>query len=295
LNIDFPAPVAGKTRPFVALNGKIAPLWFESSGADMNKLVVGSLMIAAAAWAVPAKAADLPVKAAPPVEVLANWTGSYIGVGAGWMRDEADAFWPNATPGLVRGFSHSQDRGVGTLFTGANYQWGQFVIGYEGAGIVPFDGERLSAGTPNTGCPNPAFTCQAGIRNLYTLGGKLGWAPTDYWLIYGIGGWARGEVRSRSFANANGSLFDELVVKNNGWFAGAGIDWVVNRNKWVDLIIGVQYQHVDLGGVTFLSPGDLFSPLGINRRDVSSITADIVTARLSVKWNQPIWAAWLPR
>jgi outer membrane immunogenic protein len=255
----------------------------------MKKLIIGTLFLAAAGFAGAANAADLPLKAPPPMVPVGNWTGATIGVGAGWMHDRVDGFWPNAAP-LVQGFTYEQDRVAGELFMGGQMQFGQFVLGYETAGVIPID-SRLGNGSPNAGCPNPAFTCRAGIMNMYTVGAKVGWSPmpTNDWLIYAVGGWAGGEVRSRSF-NAAGSTVDLLQQKSdNGWFAGVGVDYVVNRTPWADLIIGFQYRHVELGGQTFVSPVDLFSPLGANRRDLSSDNADIITGRVTVKFNHPMW------
>lgn len=256
----------------------------------MKKLIIGTLFLAATGFVGAANAADLPLKAPPPMVPVGNWTGTYIGAGVGWMHDRADGFWPNAAP-LVQSFSYEQDRLAGELFTGSQIQFGQFVIGYESAGIVPIN-SHLDNGSPNTGCPNVALTCRAGIQDLFTIGGKLGWSPlpTNDWLLYAIGGWASGEVRSRSFVNATGFRFDSIVNdRDHGWFVGAGVDYVVNRNRWVDMIVGFQYRHVELDGTSLLSPVDAFSPAGPNRRDLSNTSADIITGRLSVKWNHPIW------
>jgi len=256
----------------------------------MKKLIIGTLFLAAAGFAGAANAADLPMKAPPPMVPVGNWTGTYIGAGAGWMHESVDAFWVNAPVGLVNSFSYGQDRAAGELFMGSQMQFGQFVLGYETAGVVPIESNRFD----NGGCPNIANACAAGIRNLFTVGAKLGWSPmpTNDWLIYAVGGWASGEVRSRQTVILTGFTVDDIVNgRSNGWFAGAGVDYVVNRNRWADLIIGFQYRHVELDGSTFVSPVDLFSPFGANRRDLSNISSDIITGRLTVKWNHPMWEA----
>ena len=255
----------------------------------MRKLIIGTLFAAAAGFAGAANAADLPMKAPPPMVPVGNWGGTYIGAGAGWMHDSVDAFWPNAPVGF-QSFSYGQDRAVGELFTGSQMQFGQFVLGYETAGVIPIDTSDLHRGA----CPNVANACQAGINNLFTVGAKLGWSPlpSNDWLLYAIGGWATGEVRARQNVILTGFQVDNVVNnRSNGWFAGAGVDYVVNRTRWADLIVGFQYRHVELEGSTFLSPVDLFSPLGVNRRDFSNPSADIITGRLTVKWNHPMWEA----
>src|SRR5262249_25168666 len=75
------------------------------------------------------QAADLPVKAPPPVVVPFTWTGFYVGgnIGAAWGHRD----WADATRGLA--FSQTSDaRFIGGGQAGFNYQFSNFVIGVEG-------------------------------------------------------------------------------------------------------------------------------------------------------------------
>ena len=35
--------------------------------------------------------------------------------------------------------------------------------------------------------------------------------------------------------------------RNNGWYAGGGFDYMVHKGPLVDVILGLEYQHYDVG------------------------------------------------
>ena len=43
------------------------------------------------------------------------------------------------------------------------------------------------------------------------------------------------------FTIANGAS------RNNGWYAGGGFDYMVHKGPLVDVILGLEYQHYDVG------------------------------------------------
>jgi outer membrane immunogenic protein len=122
------------------------------------------------------------------------------------------------------------------------------------------------------------------------LGGRLGYAWSN-WLIYGDGGGARSAVVS----NLNtGTLnppvnndYDSILSTHKGWYAGAGVEYVLMKGGVFDLIGGLEYQHIDLGTQTELSSlFPAFSPCPPGN-DCRAITAkdNLVRVRLSVKLN----------
>jgi outer membrane immunogenic protein len=87
----------------------------------MKKFLIVNAMLAA--MAMPAMAADLPVKTRPYSAPVFNWTGCYVGahVAAGGMHD----YW-------------TDEHGYGALAggqVGCNYQAGVLVVGIEGEGF----------------------------------------------------------------------------------------------------------------------------------------------------------------
>jgi outer membrane immunogenic protein len=231
---------------------------------------------------VAASAADLPVKAPPPVVVVPDfsWTGLWVGADFGGEWNSQKAFWPNSV-GIVN-FNHSSSQGVGGLHFGGQYQWSNnFVLGGEVAWFSSFN-DTMVAGTPLSGCPNAAFTCQAGVESVVTIGPRLGYAWRDV-LFYGMGGWASGEIDTRVFSN--NVQQDNFSRRHDGWFAGAGIDWAAWKGRQTAIIIGLEYKHVDLGTATMISPVDGFSTcIGVNCRTIRT-SMDVVQAKFSIKFD----------
>ncbi|MFO1110565.1 MAG: hypothetical protein U1E61_15385 [Bradyrhizobium sp.] len=234
-----------------------------------------------------ASAADLaarPYTKAPPPVVASvfNWTGFYVGGNVGGMWTDQNAFWLNSNL-ATRNFNHDQSTGIGGAQIGAQYQWSNVVLGVEAAWFTGFDSGQVT-GSPLTGCPNAGFTCQARVSDIWTVGPRLGYAVND-WLFYGTGGYANGRISTRAFSNATGIVFDDFSNRQGGWFAGAGIEWAAWKSGSTALVLGAEYQHIDLGTARMASPGDGGACL-INCRDIDT-KIDLVRARLSVKFGPP--------
>jgi outer membrane immunogenic protein len=242
-------------------------------------LVLSALVLGTSA----AAAADLPMKAAPvPYIPEFSWTGVYVGANFGGMWTSQSSFWPNRTPlSLVGNFGHDGSFGVGGLHTGAQYQWANnFVLGVDLSWFTGFQDTQV-VGAPNTGCPNVAFTCAAGLGSVFTVGPKLGYAWHDV-MFYGDFGYANGEI-SASALSARG-FQDNFSQRHDGWFAGAGVDWAVWKGRQTAIILGLDYKHVDLGTTTMISPFDGVSFCSFNCRTVRT-SADVVQAKFSIKWD----------
>jgi outer membrane immunogenic protein len=240
------------------------------------------LTTAAVVLAAPVFAADMarPVMKAPVAPVpFYNWSGFYVGVDGGWAGSRQDVNWPFSTG--TTAFSHDRDSGFLSAHVGVQWQFGNFVLGVEGSGV--FLSSHLETGSPPTGCPNTLFTCQASVDQLWTVGPRAGVVLGNNWLVYGTGGFASGRVRTRSFLTSSGAIFDDLSHRDDGWFIGGGVEYMVanwGNHAW---IFGAEYRHVDLGTHRFLSVSGVPDT---NTRDVDT-TVDLVAARLSLKWN---WA-----
>lgn len=251
----------------------------------MRRLALAFLGAAAVSVTV-AQAADIPVKApvykAPPpiVAPVYNWSGIYVGGNVGYMWVDQDATWPGSALAITS-FTHHPDSGIGGFQAGIQYQWTNIVLGVEFSWFTTFNND-FSTGSPQSGCPDATFTCQTRLDNVWTVGPRLGWALND-WLIYGTGGYADGDIHTRSFTTATGAVFDDFGHRHGGWYAGGGVEYAIWKSPVFDGIIGVEYQHIDLGTVQMLSPGDggVFGP---DTRDIRT-TADLVRARLSIKGN----------
>lgn len=252
----------------------------ESLGGHVMKKI--ALLLSALAFGITttAMAADLPVKA-PPVPFVPefSWSGVWVGANFGGEWTSQKAFWPNGT-GILN-FKHDGSTGVGGLHTGAQYQFGNnWVLGGEVAWFSSFTDSQV-IGTPNTGCPNVVFSCSAGLESVVTIGPRLGYAWHDV-LFYGTAGWANGEINTRSTSLRG--VFDGFSKRQDGWFAGAGVDWAVWKGRQTAIIIGLEYKHIDLGTATMISPADGVSFCSIDCRTIRT-SADVVQAKFSLKFD----------
>jgi outer membrane immunogenic protein len=233
-----------------------------------------------------ASAADLPYKAPMMAPVQAfDWSGWYAGVGLGGSWNDFDWVYGNGFVPAPNPVKHDQSM-VG-FHGGAQYQFGGLgfgsglVVGYEYTGSFAMDG--FGGGSV---CPFPGpLTCQAKIENLYTIGGKLGLA-WDRFMIYGTGGWAGGNVQTHEIIDATGAIQFATKQWHNGWFVGGGLDYAFYHTAGTDWIIGVDYKHVELDTVYHSVAPAIVSPLV--DRNVTP-TSDILMARLTVKFQGPLW------
>lgn len=240
-----------------------------------------------------ATAADLPVKAPPPPPVVPfDWSGAYGGVSLDWVESRTSWQYANPAPATLQPFTNKQDQAGWGFHAGVQQQWGQFVLGIDGDYTIlnaQFVG-TASNGTVTSVCTaNLGQVCQTNLDYLAMAGGKVGWAWTD-WLFYGEGGWAGGSIHSR-LQNVNVTLFDTTNNNNyhNGWYAGGGIDYAVFKSATMDVIVGADYRHVDLGNHFQASSADGPlgfgpSPPGVNGRNIGA-TVDMVRFSVSLKSN----------
>ena len=93
--------------------------------------------------------------------------------------------------------------------------------------------------------------------------------------------------RARTCITVTGTLRTQLTrlngqSRNNGWYAGGGFDYMVHKGPLVDVLLGVEYQHFDVGSKNAFC----FNP-GCNAAtgwdyDLGA-KGDIVRARLTIK------------
>jgi hypothetical protein len=106
-------------------------------------------------------------------------------------------------------------------------------------------------------------------------------------MIYATGGYASADLKGTycstvtsicgpAFSNQNGAS------RNNGWYAGGGFDYMVHKGPLVDVLLGLEYQHFDVGSKNAfcVNPG-CNVPTGADY-DLSA-KGDIVRARLTIK------------
>ena len=224
----------------------------------MKKLFSISGLAAAAvfAYAGSASAADMPVKAPPPVVVAPyDWSGLYVGFHDGYewatVHDTAPVSGFTQTDSKVRNGIVGFHVGIQKQFMMSS--WGAWVIGVEGSLNEP---TKRNDPSNYTSCLNPAFSC--GISNFHdnwTAGGRLGLAfnlASGGWLFGGdylltvSGGYAtaifqRADINVATGAPNSGA--DQSLAWHHGAYVGAGLEHVLAKGNLVDWISGVDYQH----------------------------------------------------
>ena len=207
----------------------------------MKRILLSSLALIALAGS-SAFAADMPVKAPPPVvaPLPFSWSGFYIGGHIGGAKVERCLELT-----LLNADACADRTGwLGGGQIGYNWQAGQVVFGVEFSGSFADLGGGVNAGV----LPGGVFFELDG-KSLLMLTGRLGWAA-DRALFYVTGGAA--SVR------ANVDFHTPLVVREasltrTGWTFGVGAEFAFTQN-WS---FAAQYNWIDLGGrdVTFAALG----------------------------------------
>src|SRR5262249_7118948 len=148
----------------------------------MKKFLLASAALASLAIAAPAFAADLPVKAPPPVvPALYNWNGIYIGVQGGAIfggrtkmheaSDTADSldFEDFGRP-LHGGFVGGE---IGFNWQAPGSRW---VFGVEGAGSWSELEESLTCAADSMSLSDFHRFCGSRVRDFFEARGRVGYA-----------------------------------------------------------------------------------------------------------------------
>jgi outer membrane immunogenic protein len=242
----------------------------------MKKLLLATTALAC--LAAPAMAADMPVKAPPAVAAAVNnWSGFYVGIHTGYQ-------WSRVRDEVVGGFIQTDStvrhwligfHGGAQIQVGSN-PWGGWLLGVEASVNTATQDNSTSNFTP---CANPAFSC--GLRRieyLVTVGPRVGIAANN-WLWTVSGGWANARL-DRTDLNAAGVLGaggGASSAYHNGWYVGTGLEYALLRGQAMDVIIGVDYQHIRLNPRADLDVNGVAHTLSTN--------TDQVRARLTFKFN----------
>jgi outer membrane immunogenic protein len=260
-----------------------------------RSVTLGVGILALGSTALPAFAADMPVKA-PPIAAPPppfSWTACYIGGNLGGKRGSiegsarSDALAPLFPAGSL--FPFDSDSETGFVYggqVGCAWQTGSFVWGIEG----DFNGTDISrdfvvppgGGPLGLFLPGDRFSIsndwQASIR------GRLGWA-FDRFQIYATGGvaWANFNVEVALIP----TRFDPGVIASRdktltGWTVGGGFEWAFTPN-WS---LGVEYRFSQYDGdensfgPRLVAPGTLLA-----FRSSADLETQELTARVNYRFN----------
>ena len=253
-------------------------------------LLIGTSIVA---LAVPAMAADLPVKAPPmmaPAPVL-TWTGFYVGLNGGysWGNSRREVNFVTATGGIVTGGGTITGSGQdldGGLFGGQigyNWQTANWVLGIETD--IQWANQRGSA---VFNCPS-CVTLPSGVVGtgaivdqelewFGTFRGRGGFLVTPTALLYATGGLAYGSLEtSLTLAGFTPGGVGITATRSGsstrvGWTVGGGVEWKF-RPGWSAKI---EYLYMDIestsNNVFLTSPAGT----GIGANLTSRVTDNII-------------------
>jgi outer membrane immunogenic protein len=240
----------------------------------MKKIFAG-IIGAAAALAGPAWAADIPARAPArvvPTQVVAyNWGGFYTAstLGGGWQDIN----------GSLAGLTHNThgNRWWTGSHIGIQGQWGNWVLGLEGSYTTPLSRsfDTSAGGSADCTVVGAGLSCNSRINSIWTGGGKAGYAFGN-WMVYGAGGYANGRIEANT--TLGGVIGTASKASHSGWYAGGGIDWYVTRFGWSDLILGVEYRHIELENKTH---SDI---AGAAFNKTFNADVDMIMAKATFKW-----------
>jgi outer membrane immunogenic protein len=282
----------------------------------MKKFLTSIAALVSVGLVAAANAADLPVKAPPPVlPALYNWSGVYIGVeGGAVMGQNTDWNFLNArvptenaglqplctSPLFFEGFPGINEdihSGPGTCsdvghplhggFVGGEigFNWqapgSRWVFGIEGDGNWAELEEALTCAPPFTG-----YTCGSKIRDFETVRVRIGYAfgPTGDFLAYLTGGWATASVKA-----FEGQLVQPFFTvtdqkRHNGFVVGGGAEYGIT--PWLSLKGEVLYVWLEgkdhcfgnCAEVTLLAGGEFIAV-------PAHVKEDFVLARMGLNWR----------
>lgn len=197
-------------------------------------LIASSPALAGSPAPAPADPVIAPVASSPAF----SWAGGYAGVNLGYGGDKAEHILSGG--GDTGSLDITSSGFAGGAQVGWNFQNNAMVYGieadYQASGIK---GE----------VSQPGIKMGTKLEHFGTLRARLGYTPTDRFLVYGTAGLASGKTKTELFGE------EALSKTKTGWTAGIGAEYAVNDN-WS---LKSEYLYTDLGKANLFSDGDGFS------------------------------------
>jgi outer membrane immunogenic protein len=222
-----------------------------------------------------ASAADLPVRRDPAPAVY-SWNGLYWGVnvGYGWGSSDYDAVLTGIGPASR---SEKMDGVIGGVQSGYNYQFGNWVLGFE----TDFQLSAQKGGATFPGAVAPTtITTDEKLAWFGTSRTRVGFLATPNFLFYGTGGIAYGQIKDNATIATPGigSFTARFKDVKAGWTAGGGIEAAFGGG-WSAKI---EYLYMDLGKTdhTFGTIG-----LGVIATESRRVTDNIARIGLNYRWG----------
>jgi outer membrane immunogenic protein len=229
----------------------------------------------------PALAADLPMKAAPVVTPMYDWSGFYVGVygGGGFGNHNINNANGMAFPFANYTINYDSSGGIAGGEVGYSVQSGNIVVGVEAdgfwSGIKGSDSSQFFS--PALLNANVVSIDTTKLRDGASFRARGGIA-IDRLLLFFDGGWALGDL---SHTNVNpGVGTDAFTVHRSGLAAGGGIAYAITNN-----ILGkLEYRYYDFGRFVRNNPLNGVLPYTVDS------TYSVLTIGFDYKFGGPVVA-----
>jgi outer membrane immunogenic protein len=273
-----------------------------------KSILSAAAVISALAGISAASAADMATrkyaKVPPPMVVLYDWTGFYIGgnVGYSWGNARTDgsltgtqnvSIFRTAGPNLVSSvttplgtlplWGRSDVNGfIGGAQAGYNWQRGTWLYGLEGD--IQGSGERGTSDVCTVvGCApgSTLLTANYKLGWFGTVRGRVGFLPTDRVLLYATGGLAYGGV------SATAPLIPlSWGSTRAGWTVGVGAEAAIDQHWSVKL----EYLYMDFGniGSGATSATGVVNQLNTPTPGFNTVTTTTLTGAFNTKFTDNI-------
>jgi outer membrane immunogenic protein len=246
------------------------------------------VMIAAglvAGFAATANAADLPARAPaqytapPPIALIYNWGGFYVGINGGGASSHNCYTITNVNNVAVNPNSegcHDATGGMAGGQVGYRWQMANWVFGVEAQG----DWANLKGSNSSLVAIVP-FTNQTKIDAIGLFTGQVGYAFSNV-LLYVKGGGAVTDNKYSSFFTATGVQIYTASETRWGGAVGAGVEFGFGPG-WS---VALEYNHLFMG-----SNSVTFTPINaVNRIDTIKQDVDMGTVRINYTFGGPVVA-----
>jgi outer membrane immunogenic protein len=239
---------------------------------------------------------EVSMRAFPPIATAAatlvltcagaeasEWTGAYIGIGAGVGAANHQLLLEEAPgvpfDGALAFDGLGGDGGLFTLSAGADYQIDRrFVVG----AFFDYDWTDLETDVLSLNLEEPiALSANASIsvEDVWSLGGRIGYVASPSTLLFLTAGYSRADVSDLSLSSSFGGLTLARVGEFDGYFIGGGAE--VKLTKAISIKGEYRYTDFDAENITLL-PGTFEE---INDVISTKLDPDIQSGRLSLVYK----------
>jgi outer membrane immunogenic protein len=205
-----------------------------------------------------ALAADMPVKARPLPPPARSWDGCYAGGQLGgadsrstWRYDGLNPY--NSADGVVGSGvteeTFQQLKAAVGAQVGCNFSYsGPWMLGLE-AGLIATPMDRTQDTPVRNAATGFLGSVRTEIRSIFSATGRVGFSPTQDWLIYAKGGYAA------AYIELSGSIGDFATLNwsdanwHHGWTVGGGFEYRLFRN----VSVGAEYAYYQFGERNYFS------------------------------------------